>query len=131
MNCSGRRRNRRLTYSLESRAKAIDELLRELNSDFLLPFFVVRPMLLGLFLGIGIQSWRDSPSASTATPPPTAVQPAPVPSSDEHGKTAGNPRPRIGASTARQYRQIMSDKGVFYRSRILRIMSDRRSRYRS
>jgi hypothetical protein len=93
--------NRRLTYSLESRATAIDELLREVKSDFLniwAPLLCGASLLVGLFLGIGLQHWRDLPSAPSAAPPPAALQPAPVPSSsDEHGEARSKPNtPRRG-----------------------------------
>jgi hypothetical protein len=62
--------NNRLTYSLESRAKAVDSLLRELKSDVLriwIPLIAGAALLIGLFSGMGIQACRDSASAAAAT----------------------------------------------------------------
>ena len=55
--------NSRLTHSLESRAKAVDKLLANLKSDLLqvwIPLISGAALLLGMFLGMGIQSHRDS-----------------------------------------------------------------------
>jgi hypothetical protein len=70
-----------LTYSLESRAKAVDALLHEVKSDLLriwIPLIAGATLLIGLFGGMAIQGWRDSvPTA--ATPTPTVAEPAPLP----------------------------------------------------
>ena len=74
--------NSRLTYSLESRAKTVDALLRELKNDVLriwVPLVAGAALLIGLFTGIGIQNWRDSAPAEVATPPPVAMQTVPPP----------------------------------------------------
>jgi len=75
--------NNRLTYSLDNRAKAVDALLREVRSDLLrlwIPLIAGATLLIGLFGGMGIQSWRDSvPTA--ATPTPTIAEPVPLPAS--------------------------------------------------
>jgi hypothetical protein len=73
--------NNRLTYSLESRAKAVDALLHEVKSDILriwIPLIAGAILLIGLFGGMAIQGWRDSvPTA--ATPTPTVAEPVPLP----------------------------------------------------
>jgi len=73
--------NNRLTYSLDNRAKAVDALLREVRSDLVrlwIPLIAGAALLIGLFGGMGIQSWRDSvPTA--ATPTPTIAEPVPLP----------------------------------------------------
>lgn len=74
--------NSRLTYSLESRAKTVDALLRELKNDVLhiwVPLVAGAALLIGLFAGIGIQNWRDSVPAEVATPPPFTMQTVPAP----------------------------------------------------
>jgi len=84
--------NSRLTYSLESRAKTVDALLRELKSDVLciwIPLIACAALLIGLFSGMGIQGWRDSAPVATATPTPTLVQVAPVPAPQENRTPIG------------------------------------------
>ena len=79
--------NSRLTYSLESRAKTVDALLRELKNDVLriwVPIVAGAAILIGLFTGIGIQNWRDSAPTTVATPPPIAIQTAPMPQSERN-----------------------------------------------
>jgi hypothetical protein len=75
------RANNRLEYSLESRAKTFDVLLHEWKSDLLriwIPLIAGAAMLIGLFGGMGIQSWRDSvPTA--AAPVPTVAEPVALP----------------------------------------------------
>ena len=86
--------NNRLTYSLESRAKAVDALLREVKSDLLriwIPLIAGATLLIGLFGGMGIQSWRDSvPTA--ATPTPTVAEPVPLPEPQQDSATPGSPK---------------------------------------
>ena len=76
--------NSRLTYSLESRAKTVDAVLRELKNDVLriwVPLVAGATLLIGLIAGIGIQSWRDSSPAQVATPSPITTQTEPIPRS--------------------------------------------------
>jgi hypothetical protein len=86
--------NNRLTYSLESRAKAVDSLLLELKSDVLriwIPLVAGATLLIGLFSGMGIQGWRDSASAAAAIPAPITVQAVPAPQAQENGGPVGGP----------------------------------------
>ena len=72
--------NRSITYSLEKRAKAIDVLLFEVKHDILrlwVPLLCGATLLIGLLSGMSIQSWRDSSTAATASPP-TRVQSPPA-----------------------------------------------------
>ncbi len=81
--------NSRLTYSLESRAKTVDALLRELKNDVLriwVPLVAGAALLIGLFTGIGIQNWRDSAPAEVATPPPITIQSRPIPQSEHNNR---------------------------------------------
>ncbi|MGO9492939.1 MAG: hypothetical protein ACLPZY_11690 [Terracidiphilus sp.] len=85
--------NNRLTYSLDNRAKAVDALLREVRSDLLrlwIPLIAGATLLIGLFGGMGIESWRDSvPTA--ATPTPTIAEPVPLPEpQQDHPATPGS-----------------------------------------
>jgi len=57
--------NRRLTYFLESHAKAIDELLRELKSDFL---HIWASLLCGASLLIGLSLVRAFKVGATRLP---------------------------------------------------------------
>jgi hypothetical protein len=85
--------NKRLTYSLESRAKTVDSLLHELKGDLLriwIPLACGATLLVGMFCGMEIQGCRDSPSESATAPPPTTVQPAPATQSDKGGSSSGN-----------------------------------------
>jgi hypothetical protein len=87
--------NNRLTYSLDNRAKAVDALLREVRSDLLrlwIPLIAGATLLIGLFGGMGIQSWRDSvPTA--ATPTTTIAEPVPLPEpQQDHPATPGSPK---------------------------------------
>jgi hypothetical protein len=87
--------NRRLTYSLENRANAVDALLHELRSDVLriwVPLIVGASMLIGLFSGMGIQGCRNSASAAPATPAAMAVQAVAVSEGQESGEPVGPPR---------------------------------------
>jgi vacuolar-type H+-ATPase subunit E/Vma4 len=80
--------NRRLTYSLEARAKAIDELLRELKSSFLriwAPLLCGASLILGLFLGMSLQDWRDSRFTVGSAAPLTDSQLDPVPATGGRG----------------------------------------------
>ena len=92
--------NSRLTYSLESRAKTVDALLLELKSDVLriwVPLVTGAALLIGLFMGIGIQNWRDAGPSEAVTPQPVAMQtvPAPQPERDSRAiKAAKKPRVR-------------------------------------
>ena len=84
--------NNRLTHSLESRARAVDALLHELKSDLLriwIPLIAGATLLIGLFGGMGIQSWRDSvPTA--ATPTPTIAEPVPLPEPQQDSASPGS-----------------------------------------
>ena len=84
--------NNRLTYSLDNRAKAVDALLREVRSDLLrlwIPLIAGATLLIGLFGGMGIQSWRDSvPTA--ATPTPTIAEPVPLPEPQQDSASPGS-----------------------------------------
>jgi hypothetical protein len=86
--------NNRLTYSLDNRAKAVDALLREVRSDLLrlwIPLIAGATLLIGLFGGMGIQSWRDSvPTA--ATPTPTVAEPVPLPEPQQSPAVPGDPK---------------------------------------
>ena len=86
--------NNRLTYSLDNRAKAVDALLREVRSDLLrlgIPLIAGATLLIGLFGGMGIQSWRDSvPTA--ATPTPTVAEPVPLPEPQQSPVVPGDPK---------------------------------------
>ena len=87
--------NRRLTYSLENRANAVEALLHELRSDVLriwVPLIVSACVLIGLFAGMGIQSWRDSSPAAAANPTPAAVQHILVPETEKSGGAVGDPK---------------------------------------
>jgi hypothetical protein len=86
--------NNRLTYSLENRAKAVDALLHEVRSDLLriwIPLVAGATLLIGLFGGMGIQSWRDS-GPTTATPTPTVAQPVPLPEPQPSPAVRGDPK---------------------------------------
>lgn len=91
--------NSRLTYSLESRAKTVDALLHELKNDVLriwMPLVAGTALLIGLFMGIGIQNWRESSLPQVATPPPITIQSGPIPQSKRNNggiKVRGKPRP--------------------------------------
>ena len=79
--------NSRLTYSLESRAKTVDALLREIKNDVLriwMPLVASAAVLIGLLAGMGIQNWRDSRPPQVATPPSIAIQTAPMPQSERN-----------------------------------------------
>jgi hypothetical protein len=84
--------NNRLTYSLDNRAKAVDALLREVRGDLLrlwIPLIAGATLLIGLFGGLGIQSWRDSvPTA--ATPTPTIAEPVPLPDPQQDSASPGS-----------------------------------------
>jgi hypothetical protein len=86
--------NNRLTYSLDNRAKAVDALLREVRSDLMrlwVPLIAGATLLIGLFGGMGIQSWRDSvPTA--ATPTPTVAEPVPLPEPQQIPVVPGDPK---------------------------------------
>jgi hypothetical protein len=86
--------NNRLTYSLESRAKAVDALLHELKCDLLriwIPLIAGATLLIGLFGGMAIQGWRDSvPTA--ATPTPTVAEPVPLPEPQPSPAVPGDPK---------------------------------------
>ena len=87
--------NRRLSCSLENRANAVDALLHELRSDVLriwIPLIAGAAMLIGLFAGMGIQACKDSASAGSTTPAPTAGQDVSVPKREESGERVGPPR---------------------------------------
>jgi hypothetical protein len=85
--------NNRLTHSLESRAKAVDTLLHNLKSDLLhiwIPLISGAALLLGMFLGMSIQSHRDS-NADAVAPPGPAAMPAQTNSSpQDDGDTAAS-----------------------------------------
>jgi predicted secreted protein len=86
--------NRRLTYSLEHRANAVDGLLHELRNDVLriwIPLIVGASLLIGLFSGMGLQGWRDSNSAAAATPASMAARALSVPEAEESPEMAGGP----------------------------------------
>jgi len=85
--------NNRLTYSLESRAKTVDALLRELRGDLLsiwIPLACGATLLVGMFCGVEIQGCRDSPSETSPAPAPATVQPAPTLQQDKSGSSGGN-----------------------------------------
>jgi hypothetical protein len=82
-----------LTYSLESRAKAVDAPLHELKCDLLriwIPLIAGATLLIGLFGGMGIQGCRDSVSTAAATP--TVAKPVPFPEPQQDLVTPGGPK---------------------------------------
>ena len=86
--------NNRLTYSLDNRAKAVDALLREVRSDLLrlwIPLIAGATLLIGLFGGMGIQSWRDS-VPTVPTPASTVAQPVPLPEPEQNSTTPASPK---------------------------------------
>ena len=110
--------NNRLTYSLDNRAKAVDALLREVKSDLLrlwIPLIAGATLLIGLFGGMGIQSWRDSvPTAATPTPPLWNRSHCP-----SRSRTLRRLPAQSSNAIARQRQspvQSMSDRTTFYRS---------------
>ncbi len=69
--------NRRLTLSLEVRAKAIDELLHNLKTAFLhvwAPLLCGASLILGLILGMGLQGWKDSQATASPIAPQSESQ---------------------------------------------------------
>jgi hypothetical protein len=108
--------NNRLTYSLESRARAVDALLHEVKSDLLriwIPLIAGATLLIGLFGGMDIQSWRDSvPTA--ATPTPTVAEPVPLPEPQQDSASPASPKQR--RHNQAKLVQSMSDRTTFYRS---------------
>jgi hypothetical protein len=86
--------NNRLTHSLESRAKAVDKLLRDLKSDLLhvwIPLIAGATLLVGMLGGMAIQGWRNSiPTA--ATPTPTVAEPVPLPEPQQNPAVSGDPK---------------------------------------
>jgi hypothetical protein len=72
--------NSRLLDSLEYRAGKLDSLVHEFKSDLLriwMPIVICAALLSGLFLGMVLQSHRDSDSAARTAPTP-AVQSTPT-----------------------------------------------------
>jgi hypothetical protein len=70
------RANNRIEYSLESRAKTFDTLLREWKSDLLriwIPMVAAASMLIGLFGGMEIQGCGNSASPAATMPTQSAV----------------------------------------------------------
>jgi hypothetical protein len=96
--------NNRLTYSLESRARAVDALLREVRSELLrlwIPLIAGATLLIGLFGSMGVQSWRDSVPTAPA-PASTVAQPVPFPESEQNSATPASPKQqRHGLAKAR------------------------------
>jgi hypothetical protein len=89
--------NKRLEYSLESRAKTMDTLLHEWKSDLLriwIPLVAGAAMLIGLVGGIEIQGCRDSGSAATASPTSPVVQPTSGMEPQANGVSAGSLKAR-------------------------------------
>ena len=87
--------NNRLTYSLDNRAKAVDALLREVRSDLLrlwIPLIAGATLMIGLFGGMGIQSWRDSVPTGAATPLPMVAQPSPIQEPQTDRRTLDKPK---------------------------------------
>jgi hypothetical protein len=85
--------NNRLTLSLESRAKAVDKLLCDLKSDLLhiwIPLISGAALLLGMFLGMSIQSHRDSNADEVAAPAPVAMPVQRIPPQRDDGNTAAS-----------------------------------------
>jgi len=88
--------NRRLTYSLENRASAVDGLLHELRSDVLriwIPLIFGAALSIGLFSGMGMQGCRDSASAA-AVPTRSALQPIVGTEPAVNGAPDGGPKPQ-------------------------------------
>jgi hypothetical protein len=84
--------NNRLTYSLESRAKTVDTLMHEWKSDVLrlwIPLIAGATLLIGLFGGMSIQSWRDSSVPAAASPPSAVIQSVPASVSPEKDRPTG------------------------------------------
>lgn len=91
--------NHRLTHSLETRAKVIDKLLSDLKSNLLhiwIPSIGGVTLLVGMFLGMGIQSHRDATLGEVATPTPAAMptQTNPPPGNGEDSKVKPNQQHR-------------------------------------
>lgn len=79
--------NDRLTYSLESRAKTVDALMREWKTDLLrlwIPLIAGATLLIGLLGGMSIQAYRDSIAPASGVSTSTEIQPAPNRNLDEH-----------------------------------------------
>ena len=103
--------NNRLTYSLESRAKTVDALLRELKNDVLriwIPMACGAALLIGLFAGIGIKGCRDASLAAVETPAQAIAQPATSPPDGKSVPDANSVKPhhdrreaKPGAETGR------------------------------
>ena len=72
--------NRHIVNILERRTKALDELLHEFKTDLLriwVPLATGGAMLIGMFAGMGIQSYRDTEPSTTTQLAPSSV---PLPS---------------------------------------------------
>ena len=72
--------NRHIVNTLERRTKALDELLHEFKTDLLriwVPLATGGAMLIGMFAGMGIQSYRDTEPSTTTQLAPSSV---PLPS---------------------------------------------------
>jgi hypothetical protein len=76
------RANRKIEYSVESRAKTLDALLHEWKGDLVriwIPMIAGASLLVGMFGGMEIQGCRDTdapPAAAVTTPSPSAADPA-------------------------------------------------------
>ena len=87
--------NNRIEHSLEGRAKTMDALLHEWESDLLriwIPLVAGAAMLVGLFGGIEIQGCRDAVPTAAATPTQTAAPAVLAPAPQENGAPDGRPK---------------------------------------
>jgi hypothetical protein len=98
------RANNRLEYSLESRAKTFDALLREWKSDLLriwIPLIAGAAMLIGLFGGMEIQGCRDAAPSALAVPPQTIAPPGAGQVPQTSDASGANPKPQRTRKKAR------------------------------
>ncbi len=69
--------NRHIVQALESRTRALDELLHEFKSDLLriwIPIVTGATMLIGLFVGMEIQGCRDASTTSSTLSSPLSTK---------------------------------------------------------
>jgi hypothetical protein len=107
-----------LTSLLDNRAKAAVALLSEVRSDLLrlsIPLVASATLLIGLFGGMGIQSWRDwLPTAPT--PASTVAQPVLLPEPEQNFATPASPKRQRHSQAKAKPVQRMSDRTTFNRS---------------
>lgn len=87
--------NRSVTHSVECRAKAIDAFLFEVKHDILrlwVPILCGATLLIGLFGGMSIQGWRDSPSGEATSQQSGPVRSSPAIAAQETKEPTNNLR---------------------------------------